>query len=128
MAPEQIQGHPCKASDQYALGVIVYEWLAGKRPFSGSFAEIAAQHWLAKPPPLRAAHPGLPQPVEAVVLHALAKRPEQRFANVQAFAETLERAVAMTTRRPAQLAPSRTRSVSGRQWCLEDDFEGRSTS
>src|SRR5437879_2389384 len=42
MAPEQIQGKPCRASDQYALGVIAYEWLSGARPFSGSFAEIAA--------------------------------------------------------------------------------------
>jgi len=37
MAPEQIQGKPHPASDQYALGVVVYEWLSGARPFSGSF-------------------------------------------------------------------------------------------
>ncbi|MBF6596537.1 MAG: serine/threonine protein kinase, partial [Thermaceae bacterium] len=128
MAPEQLQGHPCQASDQYALGVIAYEWLAGKRPFSGSFEEIAAQHCLAKPPSLGVAHPGLPQPIEAVILHALAKRPEQRFANVQAFAEMLERAVATTGDRPAQRVLASTRPASGRQWCLEDDFEGRSTS
>ncbi|HLJ34970.1 MAG TPA: serine/threonine-protein kinase, partial [Ktedonobacteraceae bacterium] len=44
MAPEQIRGNPCPASDQYALGIIVYEWLCGDRPFHGSFIEITAQH------------------------------------------------------------------------------------
>ncbi len=52
MAPEQIQGKPRPASDQYALGVVVYEWLSGNRPFQGSFTEIATQHVLAPPPPL----------------------------------------------------------------------------
>ena len=35
MAPEQIEGHPSAASDQYVLGVVVYEWLCGQRPFEG---------------------------------------------------------------------------------------------
>ena len=43
MAPEQIQGHPRPASDQYALGVVVYEWLCGERPFEGSVSELLAQ-------------------------------------------------------------------------------------
>src|SRR5581483_6276950 len=42
MAPEQILEHPCPASDQYALGVVTYEWLTGERPFSGNFFEIIA--------------------------------------------------------------------------------------
>jgi len=37
MAPEQIHGRPRLSSDQYALGVVVYEWLSGDRPFHGSF-------------------------------------------------------------------------------------------
>ena len=44
MAPEQIEGHPRPASDQYALGVVVYEWLCGERPFEGSASEVMAQH------------------------------------------------------------------------------------
>ncbi len=43
MAPEQIEGHPRPASDQYALGVVVYEWLCGERPFEGSVSELIAQ-------------------------------------------------------------------------------------
>src|SRR5712691_5757574 len=96
MAPEQIQGHPCQASDQYALGVIAYEWLSGTRPFSGSFVEIAAGHCLAEPPRLQAARLGIPNLVATVVSRALAKRPRQRFASVLAFARALERAARLT--------------------------------
>src|SRR5207302_4702117 len=54
MAPEQIEGHPRPASDQYALGVVVYEWLCGERPFEGSVSELMAQHLSMPPLPLRA--------------------------------------------------------------------------
>ncbi len=127
MAPEQIQGKPCQASDQYALGVIVYEWLTGNRPFSGSYPEIAAQHCLAAPPPLRGANPGIPQAVAAVVLRALAKRPQQRFASVQAFARALEQAAATTRSQPALLTMAEARPESRSRWRLEDDLEGVST-
>ena len=112
---------------QYALGVIVYEWLSKTRPFSGSFAEVAAKHCLAEPPPLQAARLGIPDAVEAVVLRALAKRPEQRFASMQAFAAALERAATVTQHMTASLARLGTRPSPGRQWRLEDDFEGIST-
>lgn len=92
MAPEQIQSHPRAASDQYSLGVIVYEWITGNRPFSGSFTELAVKHMMIPPPPLREAIPDIPADVEQVVLTALAKDPKQRFSSVQAFATALERA------------------------------------
>jgi eukaryotic-like serine/threonine-protein kinase len=86
-APEQKQGRPCPASDQYALGVIVYQWLCGELPFHGSSAEMAAQHSNASPPPLRDKVPTLPPAVEQVVLTALAKDPDSRFTTIQMFAE-----------------------------------------
>jgi WD40 repeat protein len=92
MAPEQIQAHPRYASDQYALGVIVYEWLSGDRPFVGSFTEIAAKHLLTPPPPLRTKLPALSIEIEQVVQVALAKDPAQRFGSVAAFATALEQA------------------------------------
>ncbi len=52
MAPEQIQGKTRRASDQYALGVMVYEWISGIPPFTGSLSELIAQHQFAIPPPL----------------------------------------------------------------------------
>jgi serine/threonine protein kinase len=126
MAPEQIQGHPCQASDQYALGVIVYEWLSGTCPFNGSFVEIAAGHCVAEPPPLDVARLGLPPMVAAVVSRTLAKRPEQRFVSVQSFASAFARAAGLTRARTSPVlagAPPHP----GKRWTLEDDFEGRST-
>lgn len=92
MAPEQFHGKPVPASDQYALGVVVYEWLTGDRPFHGSFAEVASQHVLAPPPSLRERLPGLPPMLEEVVTRAMAKDPQQRFARVDAFANALAQA------------------------------------
>src|SRR5579859_516067 len=57
MAPEQIRGKATLASDQYALGIVVYEWLTGNSPFQGSFTEICAQHMFAAPDPLRVKMP-----------------------------------------------------------------------
>ena len=92
MAPEQIQGKPRPASDQYALGVVVYEWLCGQRPFHGSYSEIAVQHTITPPPPLREKVPTILPDIEQIVLTALAKDPRQRFVSVQAFATALEQA------------------------------------
>src|SRR5215470_15285941 len=92
MAPEQIEGHPRAASDQYALGVVVYEWLCGERPFEGSVSDLIAQHLSMSPPPLHERVPAIPVEVEQVVLRALAKDPKARFACVQDFALALEEA------------------------------------
>lgn len=102
MAPEQLQGKPRPASDQYALGIVVYEWLAGTAPFHGTVAEIATQHLHTPLPPLRQQLPALPPAVEAVILRALEKDPHQRFARVQDFAAAFEEAY-----HSAQPAPQR---------------------
>jgi WD40 repeat protein len=92
MAPEQILGRPRPSSDQYALGIIVYEWLCGNQPFQGTAAEISAQHLQAEPPSLCEQVPGMPLALEAVVLKALEKDPHRRFSSVQEFAVALEHA------------------------------------
>src|SRR6266516_5301263 len=92
MAPEQLQGKPRKASDQYSLGIVVYEWISGACPFQGTALEIAAQHLHVPPPSLRTKNPMIPLAVEEVVLRALTKNPQQRFTNVWAFAAALEQA------------------------------------
>ncbi len=91
-APEQINHQPHFASDQYALAVMVYQWLCGVRPFRGNDLEICQQHMSAPAPPLRDYVPDLPRAVEEVVLRALAKDPSQRFAQMQDFAVALAQA------------------------------------
>lgn len=90
MAPEHLQGKPRAASDQYALGVVVYEWLCGERPFRGGPMELIGQHALTPPPSLCQRVPAIPHAVEAVVFKALSKEPQERFADVEVFATALE--------------------------------------
>src|SRR6516165_5655638 len=92
MAPEQIEGYPRAASDQYALAVVVYEWLCGERPFEGSVSELIAQQLSMSPPLLRERVPAIPAEIEQVVLQALTKDPKARFASVKDFAEALSQA------------------------------------
>jgi len=104
-APEQIRGRSRFASDQYALGVLVYEWLSGSCPFYGTVEEIASQHTLAPPPPLHETLPTISSAVEQVVLKALAKDIDKRFDNIQEFAITLERASRLEQTNVRQLTP-----------------------
>ncbi len=96
MAPEQFREQTTPLSDEYALGVMVYEWLTGELPFSGSLSEIAEQHLVAPPPPMRSRVSALQPDVERVVQTALAKDPGGRFTNVLAFANALEQASGLT--------------------------------
>lgn len=103
MAPEQIRGQACQSSDQYALGVIVYEWLSGGYLFQGSFTEVCAQHMYASPEPLHNRIPNISPAIEQVVMTALAKEPSERFSSVQAFATALEQTYFSEQTIPASL-------------------------
>jgi ABC-type transport system substrate-binding protein len=108
MAPEQIEGHPREASDQYALGCVVYEWLCGSRPFEGSPTEVMVQQLSMPPQALRERMPAIPLPVEQVVLRALAKDPKGRFTSVAAFAAALEEASLLTPASDVPFASEQT--------------------
>ena len=93
MAPELFRGKSYAASDQYALGIVVYEWLTGQPPFNeGDFIQLGFQHSYVPPEPLSEKIPSIPKDVEHVVMTALAKDPKQRFGSVKAFANALEQA------------------------------------
>ncbi|MBX5451497.1 serine/threonine-protein kinase [Thermogemmatispora sp.] len=94
MAPEQFEGRPSMASDQYALAVVLYEWLCGAPPFVGSLVQLQQLHRCRAPlPSLRERRPSLPPAIEPVLARALAHEPEQRYPSVWAFARACERAL-----------------------------------
>ncbi len=117
MAPEMFRGKPDKASDQYALAVMVYQWLSGTLPFDqGDFIQLGYQHAHEPVPPLRERASFVSEDVERVVMTALAKDAKERFATVQAFATALELASQPKQPvhgfRPSQTKPSRPKPSS----------------
>ncbi|MBV9713005.1 MAG: protein kinase, partial [Ktedonobacteraceae bacterium] len=90
MAPELILGRPSSTSDQYALAVMIYEWLSGQLPFGGSADQLIDGHLYAVPPSLCAKNPEIPPPVEQVIFTGLSKEPALRFLDVLTFARALE--------------------------------------
>ncbi len=104
MAPEQFQGKASPASDQYALAIVVYEWLTGYYPFHGTLTEIITQHMMVPPRPLREVVPTLSADIEQVIFMGLAKDPKQRFARVEAFANALEQASRSSLTMPSDSA------------------------
>ena len=94
MSPEQASGSPVDArADVYAVGILIYEMITGRPPFTGDdFMRTAHQHVTDPVPPLSQVAPDVPfHPlVEEVVMRALSKRPEDRFASMFDFEAAIE--------------------------------------
>jgi eukaryotic-like serine/threonine-protein kinase len=93
LSPEQARGAPVTAaSDLYSAGVVLYEMLTGKVPFTGDSAiEIAMKHVNDLPAPPSALRPEIPVELDQIVLRALAKDPGERYQSAEEFIEDLER-------------------------------------
>jgi formylglycine-generating enzyme required for sulfatase activity/serine/threonine protein kinase/ketosteroid isomerase-like protein len=94
MAPEQIEpskfGEAGPAADLYAFGITLYEMLALRLPFEGTYTELLVAQISKPPPDLRSVLPSVDARLASVVARALEKRPENRFSSASHFASALE--------------------------------------
>src|ERR1051326_53606 len=100
MSPEQCsQSGPIDArSDVYSLGIIIFEMLAGRVPFTGESPTMIMMKQVQDPPPsIREARPQLPAAIETVIDRALAKRPADRFASAGELSHALANAATGST-------------------------------
>jgi len=110
MSPEQILGEGVidGRADQYALGVLLFECLTGHMPFEGlSDVELLRKHIEEPIPDPRIIEPEMPTAVADVILRAMAKKPQERFLNVEALLAALENAASGNGVRP---------TTSGSRW------------
>jgi beta-lactam-binding protein with PASTA domain/predicted Ser/Thr protein kinase len=93
LSPEQAKGAPVdQTSDLYSVGIVLYELLTGKVPFTGdSSVEIAMKHISAIPEPPSSLRPDLPEDLDLIILRALAKTPEERYPSAEEMDKDLAR-------------------------------------
>jgi serine/threonine-protein kinase len=124
LSPEQAQGQPVSPrSDLYAIGVVLYEMLTGRVPFTAdSPVTIALKHVSEAPVPPSQINPTVSPALDAVVLRALEKDPARRFQDADSFMVALEDARRMPGRvaREVRLAPA-----PGEPWVEEAERESR---
>ena len=95
LSPEQARGlEPDARSDLYALGVVLYEMVSGRPPFhEESQIATAMRHLRDVPPPPRSIRAGIPRPLESVIMKALEKDPDDRFASAREMGAALSGSV-----------------------------------
>ncbi|HEX9236901.1 MAG TPA: protein kinase [Actinomycetota bacterium] len=125
LSPEQVRGDEVEGrSDLYSAGVVLYELVTGRVPFQAETDIATAMMRLTTdPPPPRSIVPGLPRPVEAAILRALSRRPEDRFPTAESMRGALERWAPADQFRteaasPAERAEPRAGGSTFRSWML----------
>ncbi|MGE5238268.1 MAG: serine/threonine protein kinase [Chloroflexota bacterium] len=112
-SPEQGEGKPVDhRTDIYSLGIVLYQLLTNRVPFEGETpSSVIYKHVHEPPVPPRQVNPALSPEIEAVVLKAIAKRPEDRFQNVVEFRKALEGVRKLRTA-PEAAATARERGIA----------------
>jgi serine/threonine-protein kinase len=136
ISPEQVQGHDVDGrSDLYSAGVVLYEAVTGQAPFQAETDVATAMVRVTQDPdPPRAIRPDVPKALEDVILRAMARGPEERFASAEAMLAALQRLHAslddeptpagstrmlpLPRRRESLVAPSSQRPGTFRVWVL----------
>jgi WD40 repeat protein len=116
MAPEQARGETKSIgphSDQYSLGVVLYELITGQKPFDGPPHAVVAKVATEEPPPLRSLRPEVPADLAAICQKVMEKDPAKRYTTADAFADDLER---WRRDRPIEARPI-TRFERTVRWC-----------
>jgi serine/threonine-protein kinase len=123
LAPEQARGERATpASDRYALAVVAYELLTGRRPFEReSPTAEAAAHANDPPPPITSVAPSLPRALDGVFERALAKDPGGRYGTADEFVAALRGALAAETA-VTRISPPPPRRAGRRAWPLVAAF------
>jgi len=112
LAPEQVLGQPFDGrSDIFALGVMLYEFVSGKYPFSAAPSLIPREIVHSEAEPLRQLDPQIPEELDLLVQRALHKNPEQRLQTAEEFASGLYVAAQELRRRASAAAPPETSRV-----------------
>lgn len=103
MPPEQWDGFPVTATDQYALAIMAYQLLTGRTPFQGRMEQVMRQHFTVEPTPPSRLNSQLSPAIDAVLLRALAKKPEERFASISNFSTAFQQSLHYTDLRTTLL-------------------------
>lgn len=112
MSPEQCNGEPDERSDLYSLGCVLYEMLTGDTPFLGNFIQLVYQHGMVAPKRPSATRSGIPSQLEDLVLHLLAKKPEDRPQTAAEVASQLQALHDRMNRASRQPVPSALEPVT----------------
>lgn len=131
MSPEQVQGADVidGRADQFSLAVIAFELATNHKPFKGdNLTTLIFQIVSAKPPAPRQLNPQVTHELDAVLLRALAKRPDDRFANCAEFAQTVRSACANLSTDEVRVAPPTAPSARSETDETAEDLHAKTAS